>query len=247
MSSLKLSVIASGSDGNCYILDNGRYKLLLDCGIPWKKIRSALNNNISDVCGCLVTHAHLDHAYAIQDLLRYGINVYTNKEVCYGFNDSYWLHLINPMQKFQILDYMIIGFQLPHNSFLSSTGELVPCMNFGWFIHDSVTSESILYCTDMEFIPFRFRKHKINHFLVECNHTYEEMDVDEVKYQHSLKGHMSLDTLLRFLDVNVTDECKNIILCHLSKDSCDKERVLSEISNRFPKVNVEIAQKGLIV
>jgi len=54
-----LDVIATGSTGNCYVLTAGKDKLLLDCGVQWKRIQKALKFRTSDVAGCLITHEHL--------------------------------------------------------------------------------------------------------------------------------------------------------------------------------------------
>ena len=53
-----LEVIATGSTGNAYVLTCGDNKLLLDCGVSWKRILKTLNHRQSDIAGCLVTHEH---------------------------------------------------------------------------------------------------------------------------------------------------------------------------------------------
>jgi glyoxylase-like metal-dependent hydrolase (beta-lactamase superfamily II) len=53
-----LDVISSCSTGNAYILTAGADKLMLDCGVSWKRIQKALNFKLSDVVGCLITHEH---------------------------------------------------------------------------------------------------------------------------------------------------------------------------------------------
>jgi phosphoribosyl 1,2-cyclic phosphodiesterase len=51
--------IASGSSGNCYKISDGKTSLLLECGIPIKKIKLGCDFDLSDILGCLVTHEHL--------------------------------------------------------------------------------------------------------------------------------------------------------------------------------------------
>lgn len=35
---MKINVLASGSKGNCYILESNNRKIMLECGIDYKKI-----------------------------------------------------------------------------------------------------------------------------------------------------------------------------------------------------------------
>ena len=56
---LKLKVVATGSSGNCYLLKSEHGTLVLDCGVPIRAIKNALNFNILGVKGVLITHSHL--------------------------------------------------------------------------------------------------------------------------------------------------------------------------------------------
>lgn len=67
---IDIKVLASGSKGNCYLIDNGETKLLLDAGIPFNQIQIGCDFHVSDISGCLVSHRHGDHAKAIKDLLK---------------------------------------------------------------------------------------------------------------------------------------------------------------------------------
>ena len=64
-----LTCLASGSSGNCYVLkDNKGKMLLLDAGIPIKKIKKGCGWKVSDIVGCVATHKHRDHSEAVSDL-----------------------------------------------------------------------------------------------------------------------------------------------------------------------------------
>ena len=56
---MKLKVLGSGSAGNCYLLQNEKEILIIECGISYKKILQRLNFNLSSVVGCLISHEHL--------------------------------------------------------------------------------------------------------------------------------------------------------------------------------------------
>jgi len=60
---MEFKSIVSSSRGNCYVLTSkGAVPLLLEAGIPIKKIREALRNfgiSLSDLGGALISHEHL--------------------------------------------------------------------------------------------------------------------------------------------------------------------------------------------
>jgi len=75
---MDIRVLASGSAGNCYCVSDGSTSLLLECGISVKQIRRGLGFGLTNVAACLVSHEHQDHAKAVADVLRAGVEVYTS-------------------------------------------------------------------------------------------------------------------------------------------------------------------------
>ena len=58
---MELRVVASGSEGNAYVLQNEGEALLLEAGVSFKKVLPALNYDVSKVQGVLISHEHGDH------------------------------------------------------------------------------------------------------------------------------------------------------------------------------------------
>lgn len=56
-----LQVLGSSSKGNCYLLEYKNKVLILDAGVSFKEVQKALNFNIENVIGVLITHEHMDH------------------------------------------------------------------------------------------------------------------------------------------------------------------------------------------
>lgn len=101
--------------------------------------------------------------------------------------------------------------------------------------------------TDWQYCPYTLTALKINHFLIAVNYTDLPKVIGE-KEKHVLKGHASLETAVDFLKENVTDACKNVIACHLSKENADEGKIMREITAIVPEtVNVAIARKGLVL
>jgi phosphoribosyl 1,2-cyclic phosphodiesterase len=56
---MNINILATGSKGNLYTINNDRDKLLIECGVPIKKINKALNYKLGDYAGALISHQHL--------------------------------------------------------------------------------------------------------------------------------------------------------------------------------------------
>ena len=53
---MKIDIIGTGSDGNCFLFEDS---LLIDCGLSYKKLSSAVD--LSEITHILLTHIHGDH------------------------------------------------------------------------------------------------------------------------------------------------------------------------------------------
>lgn len=200
--------IGTGSSGNCYALyDNDGNILLLDLGLTSKVIKKAIDFRISDVVGAVVTHSHLDHSKAVKDFENMGISVfkpYDETKAC-------------PL-KIKYGRFQIQAFKVPHDG--------VPC--YGFYI--TVAGHRILYATDFEYLPCSFRNVRLTDMLVECNHNKELVDRNEAKYPHQIKGHCSLETLIeKVIKENMTSDLRTVILCHLSQENADPDKMLAEV------------------
>ena len=50
----------SSSSGNLYVVTaTTGERLLIECGVPWRKILPCIEYNLGDVRACLISHAHL--------------------------------------------------------------------------------------------------------------------------------------------------------------------------------------------
>ena len=76
---MRVEVLGTGSAGNCYKVKIGKATLLLECGLPFKVIQRKLDFKLSDIDACLVTHEHMDHAKAVKDLMKAGVDCYMTK------------------------------------------------------------------------------------------------------------------------------------------------------------------------
>jgi len=88
---MELSVIASGSNGNCYLVQQNRDSILIDAGLGLHETArrlAVLGKNIHDINGIVLSHAHEDHYLGVGPIARsLHIPVYTSNEVYYGCKD----------------------------------------------------------------------------------------------------------------------------------------------------------------
>lgn len=227
-----LKCLASGSSGNCYVLkDSSGKMLLLDAGIPIMKIKEGCDWNVSDIVACLVTHKHMDHAKAVDDLEDMGITVFKPYAGESAKNiDS---------------DFTAMGFPLNdsngHFKHTDADGTECPC--YGYIISHPEMGK-MLYITDTEFVRWRFED--ANHILVSCNYQNKYL-ADDVsgKWSHVIRGHMELETCVAFIKANVSETLRNVIICHLSSNNAVAEEMIEEISKVAGNANVDFARAGV--
>ncbi len=200
--------IGTGSSGNCYALyDNDGKILLLDLGLARREILKGIDFNVSDVVGAVVSHGHGDHVKAVKEFDNMGIPVfkpYDETKAC-------------PL-KIRYGSFGVQAFKVPHDG--------VPC--YGFYI--TVDGHRILYATDYLHLPASFRTKRLTDMIVECNYQKEYLNKESPKYDHQIKGHCSLGTLIeKVIKENVTSDLRTIVLCHLSGDSANPDECLSEV------------------
>lgn len=215
---INFKCLGTGSKGNCYLLKSEKETLILDCGIPIKKIKQGLDYNISNVAGVCVSHFHGDHALALKDLENIGLRVFTpTKDERVG--------------KF-LGKFYVDRFELPHDG----------TENYGFFI--KIDGQTILYLTDFEYCKYRFDNLKVNHIIIEANHSAELLDKEKANYVHSIRGHANIDTTCKFIEINKTDHLRTVVLVHLSNESGD-DKIFKKMVERVVDCPVYVAINGL--
>lgn len=215
-----LKIIGSGSKGNGYALIADNEILLLECGMPMKAVKKAINYNILKIKGCLVSHRHQDHLKYVREYLNMGITVYTNEETKEQVPDASVgrINAIPEFQVFKVGGFAVTPFYVPHND--------TPC--YAYLIqHEEMGM--LLFATDFEYLPWTFKNHRVNHLLIECNYDMQFVNQDIPNYEHKLRGHASLETCRGVVEKNKTSNLKNVILCHLGDSTSDVEYFVNEI------------------
>ena len=223
---VEIKIIASSSEGNCYWINDGMTPLLLECGIRLQEIREGAGFRLSGLGGCLVSHEHLDHAKAVRDLLRMGVDCYMSwaTKAALDLGPIHRLHLVEPLTEFLIGSWRIKPFKTIHNAaeplgFLLVSGR-----------------EKLLFATDTAFLPVAPIS-GLTHIMAECNYQarilYEGLLRGAISPGHKdrlLSSHMSLETLVKWLEANDLSALKETWLLHASDANSNVEEMVAAVS-----------------
>ena len=234
---MKLKALGSGSSGNCYILENESEALIIEAVLPFMEVKKALDFNVMKIKAVITTHFHTDHSLYSLQYVQAGIPVF---EPCRPpIKDS--------EMRFRKGNFDIRAFENRDKSgrWLHNNGDGSECPCVGFYItHPEMGS--LVYATDTEYVRWRFNG--VNHIMVEANYDMQFVDRDEPNYEHRLRGHMSLDTALKFISTNDNPALRNVVLIHLSDKSGDPAlfKQKTEETVKYGS-DVYVAERGLEV
>lgn len=223
-----IKVIASSSRGNAYLISDGHSRLLLECGIQFKKLQEALNFSVHSVDACLISHEHGDHAKCYRELIKRGIPVYASQGTLEALNISFTGWPMEAFESFAVRSFIVQGFPVEHDA----------TEPFGYYIRSTKTDERLVFLTDTKYVRYRFDKPELapDYIMCECNYD-EDILVNNVS-DHALHeslgkrvidSHMSLETCIDFINVNKSERLKGVYLLHLSDSNSDAEKAKNKV------------------
>ena len=254
---LKFCSLYSGSSGNSLFVETPTTKLLIDAGESSKKIENALNNlniDASNIDGILVTHEHSDHIKGLGTFAKkFNIPVYANKEtwdampeVAQKIEPSCQNNFI-PYEKFDIGDFKILPFQIPHDA-------ANPC-GFNLFYGE----QKISIATDLGHMDTKLIKYLEESEFVLLEANYDPNILKCSKYPYTLKqriagpnGHLSNEMAGKTISYLLKSGLSKVMLGHLSKENNFPElayqTVVDELcNNNFDenKISISVANRHM--
>ncbi|MBU3912899.1 MAG: MBL fold metallo-hydrolase [Nanoarchaeota archaeon] len=241
---MKLSVLSSGSSGNCFYIENRDRAILVDAGISCKQIVQRLGKigrSPGKIRGVFITHEHTDHLRGADVFSRnFNIPIFATKKTAKsGFlcSDESLINTIKNDETVKLGEISVEAFSKSHrasdpvsyNVFngrkVSIITDLGRCCNN---VVDSV-SDSNLLC-------------------LEANHDIAMLENGPYpwhlkKWISSDSGHLSNTQAGLLLLEHGNHRLKNILLSHLSQTNNTPEiafstvsRLIRERSNFSPRV-----------
>jgi len=219
---MEITVLASGSKGNCYHVQGKSTQFIIECGIPWKKIQQGLNFKTSEIEFCLLSHEHKDHSGSYKDVIKAGIDIYTSQDTIDTLRATgHRIKAVESKKQFTVNELTILPFELEHD-----------VTNYGYLMADP--KDKLLFITDTFYCRYKFPGVTI--LAIECNYVEDilRQNVDagliaaDLK-NRLLKSHFSLKNVKEFLRANDMSKVREIHLIHLSETNADPERFKREI------------------
>jgi phosphoribosyl 1,2-cyclic phosphodiesterase len=136
---------ASGSDGNCYLLESEGTTLLVECGRPYTQIRDLVEGvglDLDAVAGIVLTHAHGDHCRSARHLSQtHRIPIYASRGTlgALTLEDQTLARPLDSGKTYSIGQLDVKPFAVPHDCreplgfrFESDTGRAAIATDLGW-------------------------------------------------------------------------------------------------------------------
>lgn len=249
----------SGSSGNCVYVKYKNEEILIDAGVSYKRICTALERigtGIQNIKAVLVTHEHSDHVQGLAVLSKHtDIPVFINRKSASYYDMpldelfSGHARIKDPGDTLTFDGFEVNVFATPHDS--------VGSCGYHFTFSDGTR---FALATDMGHITPEIASYLLgcNSVVIESNH--DEKMLKNGPYPFILKkrilsdnGHLSNDSCAAFLPKMVDMGAKKIILAHLSKENNTPElcyktsaEALAEAGFTPNDVRLTIAMESII-
>lgn len=205
--------LASSSAGNAYLVEDGKSKLLIECGVPYRRLQKLLGFGTAGITGCLLSHEHKDHAKCYLELIKNGTPVYASEGTAEALECD-TLTIVEPMQEFIVGTFEVKPFLVFHDA----------KEPLGFLVRSLVDGEMLLFATDTVNIAYSVSGLSI--VALECNYAEDILSradrmPDKVKARIR-NSHMEVSRTCAYLKSLDLSACKQVFLLHLS-DACSNE------------------------
>lgn len=227
---MRLNVLGSDSNGNCYVLQTDKEALIIEAGVRFSEVKKALKWKLSKVVGAVITHEHNDHAKYVRDFVSNGITVLALPSVfkAKGIDSLSFRKEIEPMHGYIVGDFKVFAMPVCHD---------VPCVGF---IIEHEDMGRMLFVTDTMMLEYRVPG--LNHILLEANYAEDILDakIEAGSVPLSMKprlihSHMEIETTKGILRANDLSGVNEIVLIHLSNGNSDERRFVREVQETSGK------------
>jgi len=243
---LSFTSLNSGSNGNCYYIENQQDAILVDAGITCRETEKRLERlglSMSKVRAIFVSHEHSDHIRGIPVIAKkYKLPVFITDGTLKMSGFSLEPHLLKTFkahEAVQIGGLEITAFPKfhdaaePHSFIISCNG-----VNVGVFTDIGTPCEHVIRYFSSCHAAF-----------LEAN--YDEEMLENGRYPHHLKvrisgelGHLSNKQALELFCTNGT-HMSHLLLSHLSRDNNNPDLVLELFKSRSQGTEIIVASREM--
>src|SRR5579863_6113691 len=223
-----VSMLASGSRGNCALVASTRTRILVDAGIScretFKRLKS-LGEDPQGLSAILITHEHSDHVYGLATLAAWARAM---RGVKGERPQLERLERFESGHRFQVGDIEVKPFTIPHDA--------ADPVGFTFRVEGTKVSVA----TDLGYLPVNVRDHLRGSdiLIMESNHDVEMLRGGPYPWQVKQRvasnvGHLSNEKLADFFTGDYDNNAAFVVLAHLSEQ------------NNHPEIARREAEKAL--
>ena len=231
---VSVSVLASGSRGNCALVASSTTRILVDAGLSGRetfKRLKALGERTEDISAILITHEHSDHVSGLQRLAKkLDVPVFMTAPTRHAWSRAVRdaegalpelpkAEQFSAGRGFRVGDIEVMPFTIPHDA--------ADPVGFTF----RAEGVKVGFATDLGYMPASVRNHLTgcSILMIESNHDVEMLRSGS--YPWSVKqrvmsrvGHLSNDSLAEFFSSDYDGGAEYLILAHLSEENNHPER-----------------------
>lgn len=241
-----MTILGSGSSGNCAYLETAETRLLIDAGLSGRQIRQRLltiSRAPEGLTGILITHEHSDHVQGLTALAaKLQIPVYCNRLTREAIQKTLEIQCefrsFETGNTFEVGDTVVETFAVPHDAY-DPVGFLI-----------RTTAGNVGVLTDLghatKLVIERVRRARV--LLLEANHDVELLQNDPYR-PWSLKqrilsrhGHLSNEAAANAMQEIASAELSHLYLGHLSRDCNTPELAHETVASRLQKIGAQHVQ-----
>ena len=231
---MKICSIASGSKGNCSIIQTDGTCVLVDCGLPVREVEARLKSSgflPERVEAIFLTHEHVDHVSGVVAFCsKYGTLLFLHKKVFYRF--SYMFEKIK--DKIRIFDFTDFYFQDLTVSPFELSHDSECCTGFSFYN----IGKKVSFATDTGYISAESlqKMEQSDIVFLESNHDSHMLVVGPYparlkKRIASEEGHLSNDLAAKYACELARKGTKIFVLSHLSETNNLPEKAFQTVSD----------------
>ena len=237
MSDIKVSVLGSGSKGNCTLIETPQTKILIDCGFSTRetvKRLTGLGVNPSEINAIFLTHENKDHTDGVAGFARkFDVPVFANEISLGELEGATDVSGVNfkcfSNEDFYFRELTVAPFEVSHDSKHCN----------GYSIYSA--GEKVSLTTDLGYIDEKILlslegSHTV---VIESNHEPSYL-MANTKYPVVLKqriagkcGHLSNEDCAEAIVSLAKTGTKNFVLAHLSQENNTPQKALQITSDEL--------------
>jgi len=243
---MKTFALSSGSTANCFYLETGKNKILIDLGLSYKRTQEILkqkNINITHITSIFITHEHTDHVntnfikffkelnakiylsqgtYDILEKKEPKIQKYKNK-----------ITIIKNHSIIKLENLKIFAIEKPHDA-AEPLSFIFEAKNkkIGFFTDlGHVTNEILHFLKTLDIIYIE------TNYCRETIKTNKDLNQNYISRLLSNNAHLNIEQTCDLLK-EIADNNKILILSHISENTNSYENVYLKIKQYLQKLNL---------